>query len=175
MFSFLFLLTGWASRRGGLRIEYDVRPSLVSGHGLFTTQYVPRGTMVWRYEPGVNTVAHNESSLRAQLKRLRRRDAARLLRYSYALGGTVFTPLDDSRMCNHAPAPNCGDNPNGPEDMNVYALRHLRPNEELFEDYGDYENLPWFDALCSEHRLRNAPRWLHNRTNGPGACGGFPP
>jgi hypothetical protein len=119
------------------------------GLGLFAAVDIARGTPVYS-----NPVPLRLTMPRAVCEALVRSSspqAARtLLSHGWASDDHSFTlSLGIERFVNHSNRPNCrGDG---------IALRNIRKNEEILEDYTDTDPLrPWYVALCKRHGA-----WTH--------------
>ena len=66
-----------------MQVPYEVKPSPIAGVGLFLTQPVARGALLWKYAPGESVREHDEASLRAQLNTLTPDAAQDLLEHVY--------------------------------------------------------------------------------------------
>ncbi len=114
-----------------LRIATRVGPSRIHGLGLFAVEAVPRGTVVWRLDPGFDLVldeaaaAGLPAAARAQLDRYGYHDPVR---------GARVLCVDDARFFNHAEGANCGDSPAEGPDVTI-ALRDVAAGDELTWDY----------------------------------------
>lgn len=115
-----------------LLIETRVAPSRIHGMGLFTTEAVPRGTPVWKFESGFD----REFSP-AQFATLPA-EAQRHLRWfaflDLASGNWVLSG-DHTCFMNHASAPNTGASPHALPPVLTVALRDIAVGEELTCDY----------------------------------------
>jgi SET domain-containing protein len=114
-----------------LRIPSRVGPSAIHGLGLFATEPIPAGTVVWRLDPGLDVVL--DEGLVADLPVAAR---AHLDRYAYPdpVRRARVLCVDDARYFNHAVPANCGDSPSEGPDVTV-ALRDIPAGEELTWDY----------------------------------------
>ena len=135
-------------------VPYELRDSKIEGRGIFATEYIPRGTLVWKYVPGESVLEHDEASLRARLQKLSTEDAIDLLEHIYVWEGAAIEILDDAKVWNHAADHNTGNHPDeedGQGDgLSSYARRDIAAGEELTDDYATFGELPWFEAICKE-------------------------
>jgi SET domain-containing protein len=132
-----------------LVVKTILAPSPIEGLGLFAAQYIPKGTIVWRFVPGVDALFDTE-----QLEKLPEvtRDICRRYAYydhpskKYVLCG------DDARFENHSGDPNtAGIYPEGcPFGMDI-ATRDIQEGEEITCDYRS------FDAEFS-YKFTSSPR-----------------
>lgn len=121
-----------------LRIPTRVGPSRIHGLGLFATEDVPRGTVVWRLDAGFDLEVDEVAA--AALPPTAR---DQLDRYAYTdpVRGVRILCADDARFFNHADAANCGDSSEEGPDVTV-ALRDVAAGEELTWDYRESGSSP---------------------------------
>lgn len=110
-----------------LRIPTRLATSRIpgAGLGLFCRDAVPAGTVIWRFDPGLDLV----------LAALPEEPVLRRFVETYGYVPLEDPPrwvvcLDDARFINHADAPNTLD----PPDL-TSAARDLAPGEEITSDY----------------------------------------
>jgi len=116
-----------------LLVPTEVRISNIEGVGCFATADIPKGTLVWRFEPTFDIALSSEEydNLPAAAK-------AYLERYGYETGflpGKIILDADNARFFNHSRTPTIGGKDDTPYDV---ALRDIREGEELTEDYRTY-------------------------------------
>ena len=104
----------------GFHIPYEVRETAI-GKGLFTTEKIHVGALIWEYKKGVNINEYNEKELRLHIETLDFESARRLLMWSPFLKGVCCEILDDGHLMNHSDEPNCVTR----SDLSVYALRDI--------------------------------------------------
>lgn len=141
-----------------MEIPYEVRDSEF-GRGLFTTAFVPSGTLVWRYENGVNIREYDSQSASAHLATLSFQESQRFLDLTYGQRGLLCEVLDDGKYMNHSECPNCKTSTGG----NTYAIRDIEIGEELYEDYKSFDHpdflYPLLDKYeCAPEYYELAPR-----------------
>jgi len=116
-----------------LRVRTRLDRSTIHGLGVFAAEDLPRGTVVWRLDPGPDVlldeavVAALPAAARAQIDRYAYHDPVR---------GCRVLCGDDARFFNHATDANCGDSPVEGADVTV-ALRDIVAGEELTWDYAE--------------------------------------
>jgi hypothetical protein len=130
-----------------LIVPIEARHSPIHGLGVFAREFIPQGTIIWQFDPGIDRrfpvdwVARQPAHVRAFMA-------------SYAvlnLDGQQYTLAGDHTLfVNHSPSPNMAPKPevlvNGEEV--VVATRDVQPGEELTIDYGtidgaDRDKLAW--------------------------------
>ena len=122
-------------------IETCVRPSGIHGMGLFATRAVPRGTPVWRFEPGFD---HDFSPVQfAALPHLAQKHT-RWFCFVSRVDGHVILSGDHACFINHSLTPNTGAPPDGRPPVVTVALRDIAAGEEITCNYFDYDaDTPW--------------------------------
>jgi hypothetical protein len=114
-----------------LVVKTKIGPSKIDGIGLFAAQPIPKGTVVWKYDPGIDRLLSEE-----EVTRLAKPIQERF--HNYAFFDTKYSKYmfcgDDGRFFNHSDTPNCDD---GKEDITI-ALRDIREGEELTVDYRSF-------------------------------------
>lgn len=114
-----------------LLVKTKLGASGVHGIGLFADEFIPKGTITWRYNP-IFDVGFTEE----QISTLSEDARERFFDHSY-LDKTQNKYIlcgDDLRFINHSTTPNITSTP----DYDI-AARDIIPGEELFCNYNDYE------------------------------------
>ena len=139
--------------KSGFRVPYEVRSSTIAGRGVFATEPIKRGTLIWAYVVNESVIEHHtEDELRLHLAPLSHDEARDKLEHIYVWGNAGVEIIDDAKIWNHSPTPNTGNHPDTGESLGSYALRDIAEGEELTDDYGNHHELPWFEALCKEYQ-----------------------
>jgi len=121
-------------------VKTKLSTSGIHGIGIFTQEFIPKDTIVWRFEPGFDLVMTRE-----QVDVLS--DAAKEQFFSYAYvslkTGNYILCSDDSRFFNHESMPNTtcyvpNDSPH-PEDLVCIANRDIKIGEELTNNYSEFD------------------------------------
>jgi hypothetical protein len=121
-----------------LLVPIEVRHSSIHGLGVFATAFVPKGTVIWQFDPGIDR--HLPADwVRAQPPHVQRFVQAYAVlamdQQSYTLTG------DQTLFVNHSPAGNMTPHPriqmNGEEV--VVAARDIQVGEELTINYGEID------------------------------------
>jgi SET domain-containing protein len=124
-----------------LLVRTRLQPSQIEGIGLFAAQFIPRGTVIWRFDATIDQ-RFNE----AALNNLSEGAREQIQKYSYREkhSGLYVLCGDDARFFNHSPQPNCYDifedatDPSDAHDVTI-ALRDIAPGEELTCDYSLFD------------------------------------
>ena len=124
-----------------LLVKTFLAPSKIHGIGLFASERIRKGTVIWRMHPAID-IELTEGQV-ASLA-----DCAReqILKYTYTdlVRGKLVLCGDDARFFNHDDAPNCLDYPDA-EGGKTVAARDIEAGEELTCDYGslDANHVPY--------------------------------
>jgi len=136
----------------------EVRGSKVEGRGLYTTSFLPKGTVVWEAnESDDGMFIEYEENMVDSLDE----NTKRLVSYYYEMnskmkyrGGKVmeFIERDGSHFYNHS----CNPNTWFIDDNKIAALRDLSPGEELTYDYATCKPLftKGFNCNCGASKCR---------------------
>lgn len=146
-----------------LLVKTHIGPSPVHGNGVFADQFIPKGTIIWRFSAG-----HDECLTYAEFEALPPGERMARIRCGYVsrFTGNVITAGDNYTCTNHSHHPNIGVSPvfEPPEGCDI-ALRDIQPGEELLFDY------TWFgeDPCCrpEEGRLPAPETFIGNLTFAP--------
>lgn len=139
------------SGHSGFRVEYEVK-ECKHGLGLFAKQFIASGTLIWKYERGVNVRTYStQEEVIARLQELSWDERKFFVSHVYIYDGRVNEILDDGMRWNHSESPNTGQNL---EDLeSSYAIRDIQEGEELLDDYGTYDYPSWFISLAAEYEV----------------------
>ena len=122
-------------------IETRVSPSGIHGMGLYAVQFVPRGTPVWRFEPGFD---HDFSPQQFAALPLLAQKHTRWFCFVSRQNGHVILSGDHACFINHSLSPNTGAGPDTKPPVVTTALRDIAKGEEITCNYYDYDaDTPW--------------------------------
>lgn len=120
-----------------LLVHTMIAPSKINGIGLFADQFIPRGTLIWRYTEGFDIKVD-----KAELEKLSEPAKKQFLKYSYfsRRSDKYVLCFDDARFYNHSESPNVldTDGDQGDEGIDV-AARDIYPGEELTCNYRAFD------------------------------------
>lgn len=124
-----------------LLVRTKIGFSKIQGIGLFADQFIPKGTMVQRFIPGID-VEINEG----ELERLAVSARKQILHYAYRhkKTGNYILCSDDARFLNHSENPSLIGDSSG-EEIDI-AARDIQSGEELTVNYKDFD-VDWDDKL----------------------------
>jgi uncharacterized protein len=135
-----------------LLIKARVRPSTIHGLGLFAEQFIPSGTIIWRFQPGFD-VAIPEDEIN-QLSAAAREQVLHYACYEARQRRFVLSS-DDDRFSNHS------DNPNTVQDGDtMFACRDIVCGEEITCSYHEVIMLNYrpMDSVSDNARVDNLCR-----------------
>lgn len=114
-----------------LLIKTKIAQSKISGIGLFADQFIPKGTVVWKFMPKFDLLMSEE-----EVNSLS--EPAREQFYNYAFLDKKYNKYllcsDDARFFNHSDNPNCDER----VDDITTAMRDIESGEELIVNYKDF-------------------------------------
>jgi SET domain-containing protein len=121
-----------------LEVETYLRTSPINGIGLFSKNAIPKGTIIWRFREGFDTVLNKKEFDR--LPKYAKQTIIHYMFYSNDLEGYVIMP-DDARFFNHSTTPNTKtvtDDSGHIEPMTL-ASRDILTDEEITSDYYEFD------------------------------------
>jgi len=113
-----------------LHVEAHAKVSSIHGIGLFADQFIPAGTVIWRFQVGFDVELSDEDF--ARLTEVAQKQVRRYA-YSFPIGRRYFLSSDDDRFTNHSDTPNTHF-----VDGCTVAARDIQPGEELTTDYREF-------------------------------------
>lgn len=120
-----------------LMVKTKLGPSKIEGIGLFADQFIPKGTMTWRFAPGFDICVESDNLLKLS-------ETARKIFWHYAYvdknNNHYILCFDDERFINHSENPNIivKKHDGEIEDIEV-AARDIKCGEELTVNYYDFD------------------------------------
>ena len=128
-----------------LLVKTTLDKSRVHGIGLFADEFIPKGTVIWRFHPAVDIRLREE-----QFCELSPPCREQMRRYTYRerMSGLYVLCGDDARFFNHSDSPNCLDEDDGAGGVTV-TLRDVDRGEELTCDYALFD----LDLVEGRYRL----------------------
>ncbi|MGD9740130.1 MAG: SET domain-containing protein [Bauldia sp.] len=111
-----------------LRVRTKIAQSPVHGMGLYADEFIPKGTLIWNYDPYFD-VAFTDY----HMKDLSEHAVRLLQRYAYPdeAIGTYILCADDARFINHSIDPNTDE----VLGVGTVARRDIQPGEEILSNY----------------------------------------
>jgi SET domain-containing protein len=119
-------------------VKTKIGPSKIHGTGLFADEFIPKGTLSWRFDKSVD-----ESFTKEEVERLPEPKRSEILGLYHAYinkhTGHYINCGDSACFVNHADAPNWTSEFDGDasrdEDEIAVAARDIYPGEEITNDY----------------------------------------
>ncbi len=121
----------------GFHVKTYLAPSTVQGIGVFAGEDIPKGTLVWKFDPPIDQKF--DQSVIDSLPDHLRHFMDRYGYYDQNAKGYILCG-DNARFVNHADTPNVeGAYPPGqsPEGIDI-ANRDIKQGEEIFSDYASF-------------------------------------
>ncbi len=114
-----------------LCVKTKLKMSDISGLGLFADEPIPKGTVVWKFEPALDHL-YSEDAIKLLS------EPAQTQFHNYAFLDKTHQQYmlcgDDARFFNHSDNPNCDD-----EHPDItYALKDISVGEEMTVNYKDF-------------------------------------
>eukprot|EP01041_Mallomonas_annulata_P003511 gene3511-6982_t len=131
-----------------MQIPYEKRDAGSDiGLGLFSTQHIRVGSLIWRFKAGENVLIYDRDAAYQHLRNKTMAEAQNWLDLTYGLHGKICEILDDGKYMNHSVTPNCKTDANG----DVYAITDIHTGEQLFEDYVSFDHPAFLYDLLSKY------------------------
>lgn len=120
-----------------LLVKTKIKESSIHGIGLFADEFIPKGTIVWKFTPGFDLTFTREQILAfPEILQIY------FSKYSWksSLNNHYCFSSDNGKYFNHSDTPNTiSEHRDGePEEVNI-ALKDIRPGEELTDNYSSFE------------------------------------
>ena len=119
-----------------LKVKTTIKPSLIpmAGIGLFSSQFIPKGTIVWEYDS-----AQDREYTIAQYNALNNIDKEFIDTYAFKFNGKLYICVDNARFFNHSNDPNCCSVDHSALNLGfTIAKRDIQPGEELTDNYLEF-------------------------------------
>lgn len=129
-----------------LLVKTTLGVSKINGIGLYADEFIPQGTVIWKFAPGID-LKYTEAEYQ-QLKS--KHDFTTLDKYFYKslVSGAYILCSDDARFINHSGGANTLDTLEDVEGLTI-AATDIQPGEEITSDYGTFDA----DFASYEHLL----------------------
>ncbi len=114
-----------------LNIKTTLGSSTIAGTGLFAAEFIPKGTVVWQFDPMIDQV-YTE----AQFQAVPPANKSFLKTYCFMYMGKYYLCVDNARFFNHSDEPNCMSADFNENNLgHTVAKRDIQVGEELTDDY----------------------------------------
>jgi SET domain-containing protein len=118
-----------------LLIKTKIGKSDVEGIGLFADQFIPKGTVTWKFDPRFDI--YFEPSDVEKMSELQK-DLIMHFAYLSKKSGKYVYSIDNTRFTNHSTSPNIAEDENlfvGDAEICTVATRDIQIGEEVTIDY----------------------------------------
>ena len=135
-----------------LLVKTKVKNSQIHGLGLFADEFIPKGTVIWKFTSGFDLKFTKEQILSFP-------DLLQIFIYTYAWKSKKSElychAVDDGRFFNHSENPNSLAEYRDDEEESVnVALRDIQIGEEITDNYSSFEDETDKDNILGEIALK---------------------
>lgn len=121
-----------------LYVKTKIEPSKIHGTGVFADQFIPKGTVVWKFTPGFDQKFTKEQILNFP-------ELLQRYMYKYSWKGEksklYCLSADNGKYFNHSSTPNVISNyVDSEEEVITTAVRDIEIGEELTDNYSSFES-----------------------------------
>ena len=129
----------------GLLVKAELRMTANKGIGVFAKEFIPANTRI----DNTNVTYYNEQEAIAYLDSLPSDEHRKYwLEHGYGKYGMIAATDGDDEMVNHSSNPNIAEG----DDGHDYSIRDIYEEEEITEDYTDFEDeVPFYTELCKKY------------------------
>jgi SET domain-containing protein len=117
-----------------LLVKTKVQPSAIHGLGLFAAEFIPKGTITWRFDPAFD-LYFDPKEVESMSKE--KRELIQEFAYLSKQSGKYVYSIDNTRFTNHSSNPNVDNTevPSGNTEVVGRAKRDIAEGEEMTIDY----------------------------------------
>jgi uncharacterized protein len=117
-----------------LLVKTKLGQSQIEGVGLFADQFIPKGTAIWQFTPGIDIACTEEEW--ETMKQDGRAESVERYVYKSLLTNRYILCGDDARFFNHSKSPTADDlDTTGSEEGTTRAIKDIYPGDEITSDY----------------------------------------
>jgi len=137
----------------GFLVEIEVKEFPMVGRGIAAKHFIPKGTLIWKYEPGISVQEFTEQEFMDFLDSLASdEERAYHVVHMYSLDGKLLRPLGAGSIWNHSSNPNSGAIPEI-NNCDTFAIKDIHPGEEIVIDYNEFEWSLAVFKLCKKYNV----------------------
>lgn len=133
-----------------LLVKTKIKKSNIEGLGLFADQFIPQGTVTWRFDPQFDIYFEP-----ADVEKMSELQKDLVIHFAYLSkkSGKYVYSLDNTRFTNHSSSPNIDNTQVLEGDIEVCGIsnRDIQIGEEMTIDYRLVDSV---DAVSSEEYLK---------------------
>lgn len=115
-----------------LVVNTTVAPSTIHGIGLYSTEFIPSGSVVWQWH---NLVDREVSSEAVNAMPIACQEFFK--RYGWVKNGRYILCIDNEKFINHSDEPNCVFTHDG---TMAVARKDIHVGEEITQDYRQFDD-----------------------------------
>jgi uncharacterized protein len=120
-----------------LFVKTKVLPSKIQGLGLFADEFIPKGTIIWKFTQGFDL-----KFTKTQIQKFPKPVQKYLETYDWLSkkSGKYCFSSDNGKYFNHSKTPNClSAYYNNEEEVITKAIKDIQKGEEITDDYSTFE------------------------------------
>lgn len=118
-------------------VKTKVLPSKIHGLGIIADEFIPKGTIIWKFTPGFDL-----KFTKGQIKKFPRQVREYLEKYCWLSkkSGRYCFSSDNGKYFNHSKTPNSlSAYYEDEEEVVTKAIRDIKKGEEITDDYSTFE------------------------------------
>jgi len=132
-----------------LVVKTKIGPSKMEGIGLFADQFIPKGTIVWKFDSRFDIYFDRKEA--ESMPELQKKLITSFAYLSKKTGKYVYS-IDNARFANHSNNPNIADDEtcDYEDELSSVAVRDIKIGEEMTFDYREIDAV---DEVSNEEYL----------------------
>ena len=130
----------------GFQYQVYVGETKEKGRGIFTREFIPKGSLVWTLT-NINHLSFTHSQLLEYLADKSDIEKKFIINHIYIYQSKAILCTDNAELVNHSSQPNLCESDTD-QKMGCWAVCDILPNEELLDSYKTYETPQWYLELC---------------------------
>ena len=118
-----------------LVVKTKIGQSKIEGIGLFADQFIPKGTITWKFDPKFDIYFDPK-----EIEKMSEQQKDLIIHFAYLSkkSGKYVYSIDNTRFTNHSTNPNIAEDDKlseGDEEICTVAIRDIQTGEEMTIDY----------------------------------------
>lgn len=118
-----------------LKVKTHIKESAISGFGLFASEFIPKGTLIWQLNHVVDKIIYPKDLLLLDDLELKFIDT-----YAYKEGDKLILCSDNGKYINHSSTPNTLDTIDPILGSITVALVDINEGEEIVSNYESFDD-----------------------------------